>query len=281
MGDQDISRTLYLELLKQILTGALHEDSDRVLDGRSSRQGPLKHRAADALGALLARAGLELIRKVPYDPARREKGLDRPGPRAESMIGLRRMDNIQYCVENVLNDNIPGDLIETGAWRGGATIFMRAILKAHGDTERRVWVADSFEGLPKPNEKRYVADTGDSHYLVADLRVGVEQVKENFRRYGLLDDQVKFLVGWFKDTLPTAPIDRLAVARLDGDMYESTIQAIEATYPKLSPGGFCIVDDYGNIPACKRATHDFRDRAGITDEIIDIDGSGVFWRKSK
>lgn len=268
---------LYLNLLKRDLTGALHEESDHVLGGDTG--GTWKHRAATAAANVAARVNIELVRKSPYDPAEREYGLDRPG-RAESMIGLRRMDNIQYCVERVLQDQIPGDLIETGVWRGGATIFMRAILKAHGDTTRRVWVADSFEGLPKPDARRFNADAGDTHHLSYDLRVGVDEVKRNFQRYDLLDDQVEFLVGWFKDTLPSAPIKALSVVRLDGDMYESTIQGIENTYPKLSVGGFCIVDDYGNLEGCKQAIHDYRSSAQISDEIIDIDGTGVYWRKT-
>ena len=196
------------------------------------------------------------------------------------MIGLKRMENIRCCVETVLQDGIPGDLVETGVWRGGATIFMRGILKAHGITDRRVWVADSFEGLPEPDPYRYPDDAGDRHFVHDELGVGVEQVKHNFRRYGLLDDQVMFLAGWFKDTLPTAPIDRIAVLRLDGDMYESTIQAIEALYPKLSTGGFCVVDDYGDIAGCRQAIHDYRQSQGITEQIVDIDGRGVFWRRS-
>ena len=97
----------------------------------------------------------------------------------------------------------------------------------------------------------------------------------------MLDDRVKFLVGWFKDTLPSAPIDKLAVMRLDGDMYESTVQAIENLYPKLSVGGFCIVDDYVLFPdQAQKAVHDYRAAHGITDEILDIDGSGAYWRKT-
>jgi O-methyltransferase len=90
---------------------------------------------------------------------------------------------------------------------------------------------------------------------------------------------VQFLKGWFKDTLPQAPIERLAVARLDGDMYESTMTAIEALYPKVQPGGFVIVDDYGAVPACKRAIEDYRARFGITEPIETIDWTGVYWRK--
>ena len=173
--------------------------------------------------------------KKPYDPELRAVGRDWPA-RADSMIGLRRMDNIQSCVEAVIADDVPGDLIETGVWRGGATIFMRGVLKAYGDTTRTVWVADSFQGLPPPDPARFPADAGDTLHTMGGLAVGVDQVKHNFERYGLLDDQVKFLVGWFKDTLPTAPIETIAVMRLDGDMYESTWQAIEALVPEALAG---------------------------------------------
>jgi O-methyltransferase len=276
----DLARSLYLDLLKRTLTGAVQEDNDSILGGvRTSGSPRVAKRVADSLGRLAGRFGLELAYKKPYDPEARAIGRDWPA-RADSMIGLARMDNIQHCVETVIRDDVPGDLIETGVWRGGATIFMRAILKAYGDTERLVWCADSFEGLPAPDPDRFPADAGDTFYKQTGLAVGVEQVKHNFERYGLLDDQVKFLVGWFKDTLPTAPVEQISVMRLDGDLYESTWQAIEALYPKLSPGGFCIVDDYGDLVAqCQKAIHDYRDAHGITEEIVDIDGFGAYWRK--
>jgi O-methyltransferase len=276
----DLARSLYLDLLKRTLTGAVQEDNDSILGGvRTSGSPVLRKRAADAAGRALQRFGFEVAYKKPYDPQLRARGMDWPA-RADSMIGLARMENIQDCVETVIRDDVPGDLIETGVWRGGASIFMRGVLKAYGDETRSVWCADSFEGLPAPDPSRYPADAGDTFYKKGGLSVGVQQVKHNFERYGLLDDQVKFLVGWFKDTLPTAPIEQLSVLRLDGDLYESTWQAIEALYPKLSPGGFCIIDDYGAlIDQCQRAIHDYRDAHGITEEIVDIDGSGAYWRK--
>ncbi len=107
----------------------------------------------------------------------------------------------------------------------------------------------------------------------------MEQVQSNFRAYDLLDDQVVFLKGWFKDTLPTAPIEKLAILRLDGDMYESTMDGLNNLYDKLSPGGFCIVDDYG-LPGCKLAIDDYRKEHGITDVMIQVDWTGWYWRKS-
>jgi len=196
------------------------------------------------------------------------------------MCGLRRLANARNCIERVLSDRIPGDIIETGVWRGGMSIFMRGVLKAYGVTDRTVWLADSFEGLPAPDVDRYPTDRDLDLSDWKILSVGVEEVRHNFERYGLLDDQVQFIVGWFRDTLKDAPIGDLAVMRLDGDLYESTIQALEPLYPKLSAGGYCIIDDYGVIDSCKDAVTDYRRAHGISDEIVDIDGAGFFWRKS-
>jgi len=201
--------------------------------------------------------------------------------RAMTMIGLNRLDNIQELGRDVISRNIPGDFIETGAWRGGATIFMRAILLAHGVRDRVVWVADSFEGLPRPNPELYPADAGSKFHEYDQLAVSIEEVKDNFRRYGLLDDQVRFLKGWFKDTLPVAPIEKLSILRLDGDLYESTMDALVHLYPKLSVGGYIIVDDYGAIDNCRRAIHDYRDKHQISDPIIKIDWTGIYWMKTK
>jgi len=158
---------------------------------------------------------------------------------------------------------------------------MRAVLQTYGDNERNVWVADSFQGVPKPDEQKFPDDKGINLNESPELAVSIEQVKANFRRYGVLDDRVKFLAGWFKDTLPKAPIEKLSVLRVDGDLYESTWEALEALYPKLSVGGYCIVDDYGAVKACKKAVEDFRSRNNITAELKKIDWTGVYWRREK
>ncbi len=207
-----------------------------------------------------------------------EEGTDWP-EFAETMIGLKRLDNLHQCVRDVLERKVPGDLIETGVWRGGATIFMRAALEAYGDRTRTVWVADSFQGLPKPRPEIYPADKGSAFWTFKELSVGVNQVKANFARYGLLDDRVRFLPGWFKDTLPAAPISQLALLRVDADMYEGTLQSLDYLYPKVSPGGYVIIDDYYGIQECGKAVDDYRRRAGISAEIKKIDWTGGYWRK--
>ena len=216
---------------------------------------------------------------IQFSVINRDQGLDWPSL-AHSMIGNQRLKNIQELGKIVLEEKIEGDFIETGVWRGGACIFMRAILKAYNDTTRSVWVADSFEGLPKPNAAYPDDVTGPPFHAFKELAVSVEQVKSNFAKYDLLDGQVKFLKGWFKDTLPVAPIKKLALLRLDGDMYESTMDSLTSLYPKLSKGGFVIIDDYGVLPICKKAVLDYRARVGSNEMIYPVDASGVFWRKA-
>jgi O-methyltransferase len=191
---------------------------------------------------------------------------------------MKRLDQLQTAIETVLLEGIEGDFIETGVWRGGACIFMRAALAAYGVTDRRVFLADSFEGLPEPDEQKYPADSGSMYHAEPFLAVSREEVERNFARYGLLDDRVVFLEGWFKDTLPSAPIEKLALLRLDGDMYESTLDALGNLYPKLSPGGFCIIDDLFLGP-CRLAVEEYRATQGINAEMRVIDTCSAYWRK--
>ena len=213
-----------------------------------------------------------------FNSEKRDGGLDWPS-QAHTMIGRKRMANVRELVETVIADGVPGDLIETGVWRGGACIYMRAILKAHNEMGRTVFVADSFEGLPDPDPEKYPADADDKHSSFEALVISLEEVRENFAKYGLLDDQVVFLKGWFKDTLPTLTTQRFSLLRLDGDMYESTMDALTNLYDKLSPGGFIIIDDYA-LSGCYKAVTDFRALRDVREQLVDIDGMGSYWRKS-
>jgi O-methyltransferase len=270
----------YLELLQSCLTGELRPESFvRLYPGKGGLLQTVKKAAVLLLQSLLRPLRLELVRPAQYDPSRRHEGMDWPA-QAETMIGRKRLNQLQRCIEEVLRQHIPGDLIECGVWRGGATIFMRAVLKAYGDVQRQVWVADSFKGLPPPDAENYPLDRGDPFHRLQQLAVSLEEVKANFTRYGLLDDQVQFLPGWFKDSLPTASIGRLAVLRLDADMYESTTQILTYLYPKLSVGGYCVIDDYGAVPGCRQATDDYRRQQGVTEPLQWIDRSGVFWQRT-
>ena len=259
----ETARDLYVELLMRTLTHSLWDTPEPPASGIRRL---LRRYAPSLFGHAVASA--EDVAEGRAWPAL-----------AHTMIGLARMRNLRDCVQTAVREGVPGDCIETGVWRGGACIFMRGILAAFGETGRRVWVADSFRGLPKPDPTRAPADRGDKHYTYDKLAVSIEQVRRNFERFGLLDEQVVFLEGWFKDTLPEAPIEKLAVCRLDGDLYESTDDALRHLYHRLSPGGFLIVDDYGAVPACRQAVDDFRRAQGIDEPIVEIDWTGVYWRK--
>jgi O-methyltransferase/8-demethyl-8-(2,3-dimethoxy-alpha-L-rhamnosyl)tetracenomycin-C 4'-O-methyltransferase len=213
-----------------------------------------------------------------FDARRRDVGRDLPTV-AHSMIGSRRLHHLRQAVETVLTEGIPGDFLEAGVWRGGACILMRGVLAVHGVPDRRVFVADSFEGLPPP-DPRYSKDAATLHLfeMRPELAVGLADVRANFALYDLLDDQVVFVPGWFKDTLPYLATDRLAILRLDGDLYSSTMDVLTALYDRVVPGGFVICDDYGVVVDAQRAVLDFRRARGITEPMFAIDGDGVFWR---
>jgi O-methyltransferase len=271
--------TAYLDLLKRVLTRYGFADEERV--PVTAHRGTWRRYVLDLVGWVLRRFGMELSMRVPFEATARAEGRDWPA-HAETMIGLRRLDNIEHCVTSVLRDGVPGDLVETGVWRGGASIFMRAVLRAHGDSERRVWLCDSFDGLPPPDLKRWPQDAGDEHFRMDQwLAIPESQVRANFVRYDLLDEQVCFLPGFFHQTLPSAPIERIAVLRLDGDMYGSTMEALQALYPRVTPGGYVIVDDYGCLPSCREAVTDYRREHGIEEPIERVDHCGVFWRKPR
>ncbi|GGX79937.1 TylF/MycF family methyltransferase [Streptomyces minutiscleroticus] len=243
---------LYLDLMERVLANVIYEDAPvgwyGDLDG--------------------------------YDSSTRSEGRDLPTA-AHTMVGLKRLKNVRWCVERVLRDGIPGDLIETGVWRGGVCILMRAVLEAYGVRDRRVWVADSFEGVPVTHSGSHPLDREMAlHRINQVLSVSREEVSANFSRYGLLDDQVRFLEGWFSDTLADAPAGPLAVMRLDGDLYESTTDALTCLYPRLSPGGFVVIDDY-NIEPCRKAVEEYRNRHGIDEPVQAIDGYGVYWRRAE
>jgi O-methyltransferase len=275
---------LYLDLMKRCVLNHIYQEAEK----ESGHDAGLPDRALNKVRAVIARklpnlvreADMKMSRPATYSAEARSVGRDWPRY-AHTMIGEKRLDNLRTCVEDVLNRGVPGDLIETGVWRGGATIFMRAVLAAHGVTNRVIYVADSFGGLPKPDTKKYPQDTGDIDFMYQDLKISLEQVQENFRRYGLLDDQVRFIKGWFSDTLPHASIERLAILRLDGDMYGSTMDALQSLYPKVSIGGYVIVDDYGAIDRCRQAVEDYRTAHGIGDPIVPIDWTGVYWQRSR
>jgi hypothetical protein len=265
---------LYLDLLKKTLTRSL------VAKGMERHTiaplGP-KSKLIHTFNRMAAGLGLEMVRlrkSTAEDYLESGHAATNRVEDAETMLGTRQLDHAQKCIVDVLKRNVAGDVLEAGVWRGGMTIFMRAALRAYGCTTRTVWVVDSFAGLPP-------IDTANEKFPWerGDMAVSLQEVQNNFARYGLLDSQVQFLQGFFSDTLPKAPIRELSILRVDADLYQSTLDVLRNLYAKLSAGGYAIFDDYQNLPDCRRAIDEFRRENGISEEVRPIDERAVYWQK--
>lgn len=192
------------------------------------------------------------------------------------------LDTLLSCMQAVENEGVPGDFLEAGVWKGGVTIFMKAFLNSIGDETRKVYVADSFKGWPKVENDpdASVCNNTDLPWIV----ISRSEVEDNFRRFNLLDDRVEFIEGFFHESLKNAPVEKLAILRLDSDLYESTKISLKELYPKLSVGGYVIIDDYGHFKSCDRAVLEFRETQGITDRMLKQysrgGGPGVYWKKT-
>lgn len=283
-GPTVVSIDPYLDLLKKCLTASIYDESAWTVAKDRRQSWPILIHPVKLVrylvASLLEKFNYIMVKKKPYVVNVREQGLDWP-LFGYTMIGIRRLDNIQQCVDQILVDNVRGDFVETGVWRGGSCIFMRALLKRRDVVDRTVWCCDSFAGMPVPGSKDRALAPESDYSGVDYLAVSVEQVQANFRRFGLLDDNVRFLRGWFRDTLPNAPIDEIALLRLDGDHYDSTMDALVNLYSKVSPGGYVIIDDYQDWIGCRTAVDEYRRQNGIDNEIKKIDMNAVFWRVSR
>jgi hypothetical protein len=285
-------RSAYLSLLKQCLSGQIYDPGQgpemvtraqaaALLREANTLFAPWLAPSGDTvesfLGATTASAQASFAEQLSLSLNRMHR--DRT---ADTMADRASIDHLHTCVEHVLRHDVPGDLIETGIWKGGLTVLMRGILQAHDSTDRVVWAADSFQGLPRPDAGQNLKDAIWFHLFspLDGLSISYEYVRAVFRKYRLLDDQVRFLRGWFADTLPAVPIGQLAVMRLDGDWYESTRLALEVLYPKLSPGGFVIIDDYGLPFGCRQAVDEYRAACGIVEPVQWVNHQVVCWQKA-
>jgi O-methyltransferase len=200
----------------------------------------------------------------------RSAGMDWP-LHGLTMVGLRRLDDLQACVESAVWDGVEGDLIEAGAWRGGASIMMRATLDSLGARERTVWVADSFQGFP-------LSEAKDDLGVFDFLAIPADEVLTSFTRLGLRDG-VRLVPGYFDQTLPGLAGQSWSVVRLDADTYETTLLALRCLYPGLAVGGYLIVDDFGALEECQAAVEDFRRDHRITEPLKRVDWTCVRWRR--
>ena len=225
--------------------------------------------------------GFELDPAVlePLDPADR-RIVERVWP--YTMTGVERItsliDAVRYCVRR----DIPGDFAECGVWRGGSVLAMVLTLQELGADDRRIHLYDTFEGMTRPTE--HDTSSYDSPALDAwneregritdawwagffDPKVqNDEVVRDLLVSAGYRADLLELVKGPVEETLPAAAPERLALLRLDTDWYESTKHELAHLYPRLSPSGVLIIDDYGHWDGARRAVDEYF--AGEADPLL-------------
>jgi O-methyltransferase len=212
-----------------------------------------------------------------YNARERNMGLDWP-LYGYTMIGTKRMDSLQRLLIHIVDHNVEGDFIECGVWRGGASIFARLVWNSYHQNHRVVHVADSFSGLP-PSASFLDPGVWDQTPF---LEVSLEEVKRHFAHFELADAaNVKFIKGFFNDSLPVLRRERslkLALLRLDGDMYESCADIMANLYDRVSVGGAVVVDDWFGFP-CKSAIESFFSHHQQALSVERVDSLSVFFFK--
>lgn len=268
----------YFDILARSLTAIIYPEScnhPASLDGKTG----FKRFIWRLLHDYLNKRNMVIYHLEEMDQEARVNGEDWPQI-ACTMVGMKRLGNIRECVEACLANHIEGSFVECGVWRGGSLIMMKGVLDFHGASDRKIYGFDSFQGMPKPDYKRYPKeqdiDLSDTEYLV----VTEKDVLANFANFGFDMENIHLVPGWFKDTLPSSSIEKVAVLRLDGDHYESTIQILDNLYDKVSSGGFIIVDDYNSWDGCRLAVADFCEKRGINPSLTAIDNHSVYWQKT-
>jgi O-methyltransferase len=249
----------YLQVIRQCVSGLVYKSSERSVDPAAFQ---------------LSSGHLN-----PLDTGRRQGGTDWTYL-GDTMTGQTRLENVQNLLTDVIEKKITGDYIETGVWRGGSSMLARAVLVAYDQPHRKSFVCDSFRGLPPMNRNLDPSDKGWDQMKY--LEVAAETVAEGFAKYSLLDENVIFAKGFFNETMPALAkhVTRFAVMRLDGDMYESTVDVLYHLYDKLSIGGYLIMDDWYGFPS-KTACEHFFSVHGISPEIIQIDALSAYWKKTE
>ncbi len=188
-----------------------------------------------------------------------------------TMCSNARLRGLHNAVRHVVAQDISGDIVECGTARGGSAALMGLTLKLLEDDQRKLWVFDTFEGLPPPT-------SDDPDFEIANLYTGrcrgsLEDVTASFTELGI-QDQALFIKGLFQETLPGAAVDRIAVLHLDGDWYESVKSCLDLLYDKVVEGGIIQIDDYGFWKGARKAVDEFFEKRSIAPRLKHLDYSG-------
>ncbi len=188
-------------------------------------------------------------------------------------MGRTQLDHLEACLDRVCEEQVAGDLVETGTGRGGGAIFMRAYLEGREVTDRTVLVADRFRATEEPATAPTLPPQG-----VAGFRADLNLVRDGFARFGLLDDRVRFLEGPEGGTVATEVPGPIALLRIGRGTGAETRAVLDALYDRLADGGYVIFDDRPDSHA-RGVVDAFRAERGVTAALEPVDASAVAWRK--
>lgn len=199
-----------------------------------------------------------------------------------TLLSYQRFKNIRFIIEQIIHNNVEGDILEAGNWRGGSMLYAKGILEAYGIENKEIWMFDTFSGFPK---NYTISDNIEKEELItgkaADrLRLNsVKKVSALFEIYNL-SKGINIVQGLFQDTIPKTIVPKLSYLRLDADSYINTKYLLSYLYDKVIINGYVELDDYGSFPGCKKAVNEFRLKRNIQEKINYVNNA-VFWIKIK
>lgn len=184
-----------------------------------------------------------------------------------TMTSPERMYALHQAVSYICSSSIPGDIVETGVWRGGSSMVVAHSLLEKGDTSRSLYLYDTFTGMAEPTEDdaNLYTDSSPRKEWKIHKRKGhnawcyahEQDVRTNMESTGYPMDRVHLVKGRVQDTIPQTIPDTISLLRLDTDWYESTKHEMQHLFPRLRKGGVLFVDDYHYWGGCRKAVDEY------------------------
>lgn len=202
-----------------------------------------------------------------------------------TMTSTERMYSLYKAVNYIIKNNIPGDFIECGVWKGGSALLIAKILANNNINSRKVILYDTYEGMSEPseNDKDYAGVNATELLEGASIHVqesvwcysSFEEVKSNLALAGLPAEKIIMIKGKVEETIPSQlPTNQIALLRLDTDWYESTKHELIHLYPLLVNDGILIIDDYGHWEGCRKAVDEYFIENNLSILLNRIDNTG-------
>lgn len=189
-----------------------------------------------------------------------------------TMTVLSTQHGLYRAVKYIAENNIEGDIVECGVWRGGSSMTIALTLKNLNKTDKKMYMFDTYTGMSEPTDKDVSAEgqSADKKWEASKKQdfntwayASLEEVKHNMETTGYPQEKIIFIKGKVEDTIPKTIPEKISLLRLDTDWYESTKHELEHMFPRLVKGGVLIIDDYGNWQGAKTAVDEYFKKHGI------------------